>query len=188
MIIVQLGSNKGYDGLTRWINNNKDIEIKKLILVEPFIQHHDSLRECYKGISNKEIDSNAVGLSEGEFDIYWTPKDGPAFEVTSLVREHVVKHWGDNDIRKTKVKVKTLEQILDYYNLNKIDWLLIDVEGLDADIVLSFNWDKYDIEKVDIEHLHLGHKRKEVLDLFSKMGYKETQSSDLHGYDIAFKK
>jgi FkbM family methyltransferase len=188
MVIVQLGANRGYDGLTKWVNDNPNIEIEKLVLVEPMIEHHKSLSECYKNIKNKIIDSTAVGLNEGNFDLYWTPKDGPLYEVTSLVRSHVVKHWGDSDIRTINVKVKTLEQILDYYNLKKIDWLLIDVEGLDAEIALNFKWDKYDIKKVDIEHLHLGGNKDNVNNLFISMGYIPTKSSDLYGYDIAFEK
>jgi FkbM family methyltransferase len=188
MVIVQLGANRGYDGLTKWVENNKDLHIEKLILVEPMVKHHKSLEECYNQIENKIIDSVAVGLTEGEFDLYWTPKDGPLFEVTSLVKEHVIKHWGNSDIQTINVKVKTLEQILDSYNLKNIDWLLIDVEGLDAEIALTFNWHKYNIKKVDIEHLHLGNKRQNVTDLFLNMGYQPTISSDLYGYDIAFEK
>lgn len=186
MIIVQLGANRGYDGLHNWLKNNNSVDIEKLILVEPMTEHHKSLNECYSEIKNKIIDSSAIGLEEGEFDLYWTPKDGPLFEVTSLVRDHVVKHWGNTDIRSIKVKVKTLEQLLDYYNLKKIDWLLIDVEGLDAEIALNFNWQKYEITKVDIEHLHLGQNKNKINSLFSDMGYIPTESSDLYGYDIAF--
>ncbi len=186
MTIVQLGANRGYDGLHKWIIDNKHIHIEKLILVEPMTQHHFSLNECYKHIKNKTIDSSAIGLQEGEFELFWTPKDGPLFEVTSLVKEHVIKHWGDKDIRSIKVKVKTLEQLLDFYNLKNIDWLLIDVEGLDAEIALNFNWSKYKIKKVDIEHLHLNNNIQKVFNLFLSMGYKETKASDLYGYDIAF--
>jgi FkbM family methyltransferase len=186
MVIVQLGANRGYDGLHKWIKNNPEIKIEKLILVEPMVEHHKSLEECYENIENKIIDSSAIGLEEGEFDLYWTPRDGPLFEVTSLVKDHVIKHWGNNDIRSMNVKVKTLEQLLDGYGLSKIDWLLIDVEGLDAEIALSFNWGKYEINKVDIEHLHLGNKKESVINLFLNMGYKQTEASDLYGYDIAF--
>tara|TARA_B100001939_G_scaffold319933_1_gene308415 strand:- start:7596 stop:8165 length:570 start_codon:yes stop_codon:yes gene_type:complete len=188
MTIIQLGSNRGYDGLTKWINNNPNINIDKLILVEPNVLHHESLEKCYKNIKNKVIDSSAIGLEEGGFDLFWCPKDGPLFEVSSLVKDHVIKHWGDSDIRSFKVKVKTLEQVLDFYRIKNIDWLLVDVEGLDAEIVLSFDWSKYNIKKVDIEHLHLGNKLNDVVNLFYKNGYSTTKAVDLYGYDIAFEK
>lgn len=188
MTIIQLGSNRGYDGLTKWINDNPNINIDKLILVEPNILHHESLKECYESIKNKTIDSSAIGLEEGEFDLFWCPQDGPLFEVSSLVKEHVIKHWGDSDIRSFKVKVKTLEQVLDFHNIKNIDWLLIDVEGLDAEIILSLNLKKYNIKKIDIEHLHLGSKLNDVLNLFQKNGYFPIKAADLYGYDMAFEK
>ncbi len=49
MVIVQLGSNRGYDGLTKWIQQNNP-HITKLILVEPFREHHKSLEECYSHV------------------------------------------------------------------------------------------------------------------------------------------
>jgi len=187
MIIVQLGANRGFDGLTKWINDNNPY-IEKLILVEPVVLHHDSLNKCYENIQNKIIDSSAIGLEEGEFDLFWTPKDGPLYEVASLVRSHVVKHWGDYDIRTMKVEVRTIDQILSKYNISKIDWLLIDVEGLDAEIALTLDWNKYDIKRVDIEHLHLGDKKESVLKMFQDNGYVSTEAFDLYGYDIAFNK
>lgn len=187
MVIVQLGSNRGYDGLTKWINQNNP-KIDKLILVEPFTIHHKSLEECYKSIENKVIDSSAIGLEKGEFNLYWTELDAPLYEVTSLVKDHVLKHWNGAEVKEMNVHVKTLEDLLDSYSLLNIDWLLIDVEGLDAQIVLGFPWSKFNIKRVDVEHLHLGKDREKVESLFSRLGYEKTESIDLYGYDMAFKK
>lgn len=188
MVIVQLGSNRGYDGLTKWIQQNNP-HITKLILVEPFREHHKSLEECYSFVENKSIDATAIGLCPGNFKLYWTPNDGPLFEVTSLVKDHVIKHWGNQvQIFEMDVEVKTLEQLLDSYQLTEIDWLLIDVEGLDAEVALSFPWTKFNIKKVDIEYIHFGNKKQLVLDMFKNLGYKPALASDLYGYDIAFEK
>jgi ABC-type glutathione transport system ATPase component len=37
--------------------------------------------------------------------------------------------------------------------------------GLDVEIVETFNWDKYDIKRVDVEHIHWGNKREYLFDL-----------------------
>jgi FkbM family methyltransferase len=186
MLIVQLGANRGNDGLTQWLRNNKP-EITKLILVEPFVEHHAALRECYAEFSNVTIVAAAVGTTAGSFELFWTPQDGPAFEVASLKREHVTKHYGpDADIRTTTVPVKTLSQLFDEHGITELDWLLVDAEGLDAEIVLGIDWDKYNIKRVDVEHLHLGPDADAVLKMFFARGFVRTSAVDLFGYDAAF--
>ena len=188
MVIVQLGSNNGYDGLTKFINDN-NLKMFKCILVEPNKLHNESLLECYKKVENVIIENVAVKppyILEDKVEIFYHINDGPKYEVASMVRSHVEKHYNGGEIKSFIVKSITIEELLDKHNLINIDWLLIDVEGLDAELVLTFNWSKYNIKKIDIEHLHLGDKKQEVFDLFEKMNYKQINGSDLHGYDIGF--
>lgn len=42
-----------------------------------------------------------------------------------------------------RVSVKTLNEILEENNIHDIDFLDIDVEGLDEKIIMSFDWKKY---------------------------------------------
>ena len=145
--------------------------------------------ECYKNVENVIIENVAVKpsyMSEDEIEIFYHINDGPKYEVSSMIKSHVEKHYDGGEIKSFIINSLTIEELLDKHNLKKIDWLLIDVEGLDAELVLDFNWSKYDIKKVDVEHLHLGNKKQEVFDLFENMGYKQINGSDLHGYDTGF--
>ena len=57
---------------------------------------------------------------------------------------------------KKAVPVKTLNSILEEHHIDKIDFLDIDVEGLDEKVVMSFDWKKYSPKCVLIEILHSG--------------------------------
>ena len=66
----------------------------------------------------------------------------------------------------------------------EIDWLCLDVEGIDAEILLTFDWSKYSIKRVEFEHLHLGYYSNAIKNMMIGMGYKQVDS--LHEYDWAF--
>lgn len=48
-------------------------------------------------------------------------------------------------IKETKIKAYRLDSILDRYlkEKQKIDFMSVDVEGFDFDVLISNNWDKY---------------------------------------------
>lgn len=58
-------------------------------------------------------------------------------------------------LRETrKVSVRTLNEILEENNVTDIDFLDIDVEGLDEKIIMSFDWKKYNPQCVLVEILN----------------------------------
>ncbi|ADE35620.1 FkbM family methyltransferase [Methanohalophilus mahii] len=57
-------------------------------------------------------------------------------------------------ISKTNMETKTLEEVLDlWFNSSEIDFLSIDVEGLDFQVLNSNNWTKYRPKVVLVESL-----------------------------------
>jgi len=62
--------------------------------------------------------------------------------------------------------------------------LCLDIEGIDAEILLTFDWSKYRIKRVEFEHLHLGYYKSAIKNMMIGMGYEQVDS--LHEYDWAF--
>lgn len=56
-------------------------------------------------------------------------------------------------IKTVKLRSKRLEDILDEYTPKEIDFLTVDVEGLDFKVLKSNNWDKYKPKVVAVEIL-----------------------------------
>lgn len=92
MTIVQIGTNRAHDDVTRLVNQFRP-NITKLILVEPLLIHHQAIRECYKNTPHI-IDESCVTPNPDlkEISFYWHPADAPGFEVASTDKQHILKH------------------------------------------------------------------------------------------------
>lgn len=79
--------------------------------------------------------------------------------------------------KKIIVKTVTLEHILDKYlsNNQKIDFLSIDVEGLDMEVLESNNWDKYKPNFILVEMHNIAIvniKNSEIYKFLESIGYR----------------
>ena len=199
MKIVQVGANKGYDDLSNHLLSNYD-QVDFALFVEPNIFHIENLKNCYEKYENAVIENIAIkspNHSDDKLEIYYHTSD-PDYQIASCKIEHIESHldWAkkynydlynafkDGEIKSFVVDCITLEQLFDKYSIREIDWLCLDIEGVDAEILLTFDFKKYKIKRIEFEHLHLGHYKDAVKNMFLGMGY--TQVNSLHEYDWAF--
>lgn len=71
-----------------------------------------------------------------------------------------------------EVETITLEDALKEYNSPKvIDYLSMDTEGTEYSIIKSFDFSKYDIKIITIEHNYIENNRKNIYDHLTKLGY-----------------
>ena len=190
--IVQIGANYGDDDLANYIKKNC-LDIDFALFVEANQVHIPALKECYKNYKNAIIENIAVKLphvEDDELTIFYHTNDGPQYGISSCDINHILKHvefvpyLKDGEIKSFKVPCVTMEELFDKYGIKELDWLLLDVEGIDAELLLSFNWKKYKIKRVEVEHLHLGEYKEQIANMFVNMGYVQTKA--LHEYDWAF--
>jgi FkbM family methyltransferase len=191
MKVVQLGSNRGYDDLSNHLLSNYD-QIELGLFVEPHPIHIESLKECYKKFDNIIIEQKAIKSpfdKSDELEIFYYEND-LNFEKASLKKEHLEKHRGcpgcDGDVQSFKVECVSLDNLLMCHRITSLDWLYIDVEGLDAEIMFTFDWKKYNIKKIEFEHLHLEYYADPIRNMLHGMRYVQVPS--LHPYDWAFEK
>ena len=84
--------------------------------------------------------------------------------------------------KKYKVKTISLEDLLDKYNAPKIiDYLSIDTEGSELDILSSFNFEKYKFKVITCEH-NFSSNREKIFKLLSDKGY-ERKYSEISKFD-----
>ena len=74
-----------------------------------------------------------------------------------------------------------MSYLFEKYNIKELDWLLLDIEGIDAEILLTTDWSNYDIQRIEYEQLHLGDKKSQIENIFKDLGYKKV--SALNSYD-----
>lgn len=196
MKVVQIGSNRGDDALSRFLKSNyTDLEFG--LFVEPFSIHMDNLSACYANYNNVYIENIAIKLPSNPHNmvkLYYLDEDAKGnedgtYQVTSCIPDHVSKHYRnlkEIDMKYFVSPCMTLDNLFQKYKIVDLDWLLLDIEGIDAEIVLSFNWDKYNIKKVEVEFLHLGKDTASVENIFLERGYVKVPS--LTSFDWAFER
>lgn len=161
MTIVQIGANRGYDDVTEISNQ---IFPNRIILVEPFNEHNESLQECYKHIPECYIENIAI-VDNPELktaSLHYHDQDSVGrdkFELASLNKNHFIKiresYYTEEGMKERVVPSITINQLLDKYQLINVDVLFIDTEGFDDVIIKSIDFSKYNIKEIYYENLHV---------------------------------
>ena len=77
------------------------------------------------------------------------------------------------EYKSIKVKAKTLTQILDEYQAaTHIQYLSLDVEGGELNVLLGCDFNKYSFGIIDVEHNYMDVLRGEIKELLESKGYK----------------
>lgn len=198
-IFIQIGAGAGdldlrancRDGFTEFIKQLPRQIIKKIILVEPNPLNIPLLKECWKdypeviiyeiGIVPKKYQNNTI-------DLYYCPLDGPNYQVASINKSHVKKHYGDNcELKKFIIPVKQLENFINEVTTEEIDLLALDIEGIDAEILLDINFNNLKLKYISFEHLHLGEYKNNVLNHLKNNNYEFLGLGvDHNGFDYLY--
>jgi hypothetical protein len=198
-IFIQIGAGAGdldkrancRDGFTEIIKSLPRHIIKKIILVEPNPLNIPLLKECWKdypeaiiyeiGIVPKKYQNNTM-------DLYYCPLDGPNYQVASINKSHIQKHYGDNcELEKFIITVKQLEIFINEITTEEIELLALDIEGIDADVLLDINFNNLKLKYISFEHLHLSNYKENVLNHFKNNNFEFLGLGvDTNGYDYLY--
>lgn len=158
------------------------------ILVEPIKIYLDRLPDL-KNVIKVNVAISPHGVS-GEIDVYYVPPESiesnenlPSTlkgcnSINKIHPEHI--NWGvEGIVQVTKVKMLTLPELLEKYQVRGIKHLKIDIEGGDSKLLINFV--KYLIhkpieyypKKITFETNVLTSKEEieKVIRLYSKLGY-----------------
>lgn len=194
MKVLQVGANKAGDELSEYLLSNYD-ELEFGLFVDANELHIQDIKDCYKKYSNVIVENVAIKPPTDNRDIltiYYHTNEHPYYGMASCNIEHIKKHmtWCPHlqggEIKSFDVSCITLENLFEKYSIENLDWIYLDVEGIDSELLLTFDWKKYNIKRIEFEQLHLGAYRESIKDMMSGMGYKQVDA--LHEYDWAFEK
>jgi len=167
--IVQFGANSGNDHVTKLINEKIIPSGKEfhLYLVEPITQCIEELIQCYKHVKNVTLEASAVIPTpnlvdeNGRVNVYYGK--GTNYAVSSVYKEHVEKtstvenekgSIEKSQVEKIRVKGYTPTQLFEKWDIKTIDYLFLDIEGLDNEIVQNIKHRSVDINFICWEHSH----------------------------------
>jgi len=146
-IFFQIGTNNGNDRFLQLVKNEKP---DMVILVEPNESLLNEIKTNYEGIENVNIYNNAVYYTDDEsIELYIPKKDGYSNGHFSLLP---MNDWGKKeDMVKIQTKSITFDKICSNHNITNIEYLQIDTEGFDSEIIKMIDLSKYKIDNIRFE-------------------------------------
>jgi FkbM family methyltransferase len=157
-IYFQIGTNNGNDNFLKLVHLNKpDI----IILVEPNEKLINEIQKNYNNIKNVYIYNNAVYYKDDEIlELYIPAKNGI---IGTMADNGIIYNnghfsllpmndWGNkNDMVKITTKSITFDKICSIHGITNIDYLQIDTEGFDSEIIKMIDLSKYKINRIRFE-------------------------------------
>jgi len=157
-VYFQIGTNNGNDLFKQLVIKDKpDI----IILVEPNEILISEIKQNYSNIENVFIYNNAIYYNDDEIlELYIPAKNGilGTRADNNIIYGDVhfslipMNDWGNkNDMVKITSKSITFDKICSIHNITNIDYLQIDTEGFDTEIIKMIDLSKYNINKIRFE-------------------------------------
>ena len=180
---VQIGSSNGItaDPITQFIKGNN----WNGILVEPVRYIFEELKKNYSSIKNRLIFENcAIATENGKLKFYRLKKsdseDLPFWyeQLGSLNKEVVLKHKDsipnfDNLFIEDTVDAITFKNLVDKHSIKKIDFIQIDAEGYDYEILKMIPLSDFDVDFIMFENRHLPEKDyKQAIKMLKENGFQ----------------
>jgi beta-1,4-mannosyl-glycoprotein beta-1,4-N-acetylglucosaminyltransferase len=188
MKIVQLGAAVGNDHVTELVKSIQNVEL--LLLVEPNPKVQDKLKDCYQFLPTTRIEQVAIvpNYDGGkEQTMFFAERDSiGGYQVTSLVKNHLEMHsYVSEEIESFVTRCVTLQELFEKHHISTLDYLFVDIESMDEEVILGLDLNKYDIKNICIEVIHL--KNPDTLYSFlQKHGYVDKGTVNM--YDRMFTK
>ena len=141
--LIQIGANDGisHDHLHNII---KQFRLESLLL-EPIKKYFLDLQKNYSNYDNVRFENSALSINN---EILFLFKVKPEYlykygtlpnGINSFYKEHLIKHGiKDKHIIQEKVNQISFDELLKKYNIKSFDFLSIDTEGYDCNIINHF--------------------------------------------------
>jgi FkbM family methyltransferase len=207
-VYFQIGTNDGNDMFRELVIKNKP---DCIILVEPNNGLIDEIRKNYSNIENVCIYNNAVYYNNDEVvELVIPAKNGMmgtcADNGITYSNSHFsllpMNGWGNkDDMVKIKAKGITFDKICENHNITHIEYLQIDTEGFDSEIIKMIDLSKYKINKLRFElwgfqtesftefHKEIAHELgvngvNSAINKLKKYNYTINEIQDSDGHDM----
>ena len=179
MCFIQIGSGSANydsyikDGFTNFVKKQKIKE--NIYIIEANSIHIDNLEVFWKLDKNIKIFNLAIvpdNNNSKKMEFFYCLEDAPNYQVFSNSKLFVRKHFPDGIIVKKLVDCIKFSEFLKKQNIHKVNYLSIDIEGMDFEVLINLDLKKFEFKNISFEHLHLTFLQKiKIVYKFVKNGY-----------------
>ena len=131
--------------------------------------------KLFNHLRTRDLNLNlAISKKEGVVDMYFQKK---LSQLSTIKKQHANKSFQGN-IKKKQIESKTLDNVLDRskFKDKKIDFLDIDVEGADIDVLESLDFNRYSPELICVEVIEKNNDESQIFKFLKKRGYQKIWS------------
>jgi FkbM family methyltransferase len=197
MCLVQIGSGSAsldtniQDGFSNFIKKKK-ID-KRIFIVEANSLHLENLKRFYQNDKNVKIYNLAIipdNMDQKKMDFFYCLEDSPDYQIFSNSKAFVKKHFPNGIIEKKTTDCLKISEFFKNNKITNIDYLSIDLEGMDYEVLLNLDLNFFLIKNISFEHLHLTlwQKIRIVIKLIKFNYYFSGMGFDLRKSDWMFTK
>ena len=200
MNYIQIGASNGLshakpDGFFTYIQSKEISKDDRIILVEPNSLLIPELKENWSDYAeNIEVYEYGIvpkHLSNRLLKLFWHPNNAPHHELSSFNPQHIIQHhpeWTIEDLSIMNVPGITLEYLIENtVKGESIEMLGLDIEGIDADVLLDLEFSKLNVRYFSFEAIHLGKYKEQIFSDLKKENFSFAgRGLDPHGYDVMF--
>jgi FkbM family methyltransferase len=190
--LIQIGANDGmtHDPVYRFVKRDR----WNALLFEPqpsVVERY--LRPVYRKYPKVKIVNAAIGYEDGRASIYTISfsQDRWATGLTRFDRELLLdlirsgrldrrlKRYGiegptdhEDWVSEKQISVRSLSSVVDEYNLDQVDLMMIDTEGFDHEVLKMVNMDRLLPNLIVFEDMHIGQPDySECVERLRRYGY-----------------
>ena len=198
MYFVHLGAGAGDQdqraefrcGFTEFVKKNYN-KNSKVFVLEANPLNIEKLKFCYKNFENIQIFNLAISTNKSDkLTFFYAQEDAPHYQVCSSDINHVRRYYPESKIETFSVKSITINDFFENQSIYEIDYLSIDIEGFDYEVLMSIDFNRFNIKNISIEYLHLTKiQKKKLINYLIKLGYSYSGFGfDHNNYDYLFRK
>ena len=179
MCLIQIGAGSAnfdayvQDGFSNFIRKKKTE--KKIYIVEANSIHLKNLKKFYESDNNVKIFNLAIipdNIDLKEMDFFYCLEDAPNYQIFSNSKLFVKKHFPHGTIKKTTINCLGISDFFEKNDIKNVEYLSIDIEGMDYEVLLNLQLNRFKIKNISFEHIHLDFWKKiKIVFKLTKNGY-----------------
>ena len=163
---IEVGANDGkyLDPLYPYIIKNN----WSGILIEPNHIVFEELKNNYKNTNNLFFENCIVSDKSGMIDFYYNGDNITTLHNT--LSYNYAKNNFKEDLKIVPTLSLTFDDLIQKYDVKKVDVLMTDVEGYDLDLLKTFPFNNIKPKVIIAEHAHLYHQNQTLEDIINFLG------------------